>query len=118
MITACLIATIVEGDMSKEDDDDHSEEDGKDDGVEMHDATQFLDGEYKTILQLVTVLSHGKREWTASHVDLQADTTQRPNASRTRSSTRWRVSRTCARPCTTLSSRSRRPRRARSSTRS
>jgi hypothetical protein len=64
MITACMIATIVEGNMAEENEEEHDDEE-RDDGVELHDATQFLDGEYKAILQLVTVLSHGKREYKA-----------------------------------------------------
>ncbi|WVR08265.1 hypothetical protein IAU60_005312 [Kwoniella sp. DSM 27419] len=58
MTVAALIATIEsedEGiDPAVSDDDMDESEEG------MPEATQFLNGEYKTILQLVTVMSHGK----------------------------------------------------------
>lgn len=44
MIVACMIATIAEGDMVKEDEEDHDDE-PEEDGIEMHDAQQYLDGE-------------------------------------------------------------------------
>ncbi|KAK4685163.1 hypothetical protein P7C73_g4998, partial [Tremellales sp. Uapishka_1] len=57
MVAAALISTITLEDMSIEpsvEDDDNEMEDG-------HEAGQYLNGEYKTILQLVTVMSHGKQ---------------------------------------------------------
>ncbi|KAL0953290.1 hypothetical protein HGRIS_004539 [Hohenbuehelia grisea] len=62
MITACLIATTIGWDT-------HGvvEAEGQDDADEMYDSMDgpseeeaYLQGEYKTILQLVGVLSHGK----------------------------------------------------------
>lgn len=58
MIAASLIATIATGDMAVEgmyEDEDEADLD------DIEDANQYLNGEYKTILQLVTVLSHGKQ---------------------------------------------------------
>ncbi|RSH87875.1 uncharacterized protein EHS24_000393 [Apiotrichum porosum] len=60
MSVASLIATIVKGDMTKEGIADE-EDDGIEDDGDVQDSSQFLNGEYKTILQLVTVLSHGKQ---------------------------------------------------------
>ncbi|WWD04103.1 hypothetical protein V865_002168 [Kwoniella europaea PYCC6329] len=57
MTVACLIASIASDDQAlnldySDDESDH--------GEPIHETTQYLNGEYKTILQLVTVMSHGK----------------------------------------------------------
>ncbi|WRT69446.1 uncharacterized protein IL334_006432 [Kwoniella shivajii] len=57
MTVACLIATVASDnevlDLDSSDDDFDDEE-------PMPETNQYLKGEYKTILQLVTVMSHGK----------------------------------------------------------
>lgn len=60
MIVASLIATI-RADKAAEAVHDEMEDESiyEDFGTE---ADLYLNGEYKTILQLVTVLSHGKRQ--------------------------------------------------------
>lgn len=61
MIAASLIATIARDDTSDEvyeSDGETVYEDGEE--VDLDEAAQYLNGEYKTILQLVTVLRHGK----------------------------------------------------------
>ena len=73
MIVASLIATIRQNDMSVESAEDMLDQEEFEDG-HASEANQYLmgksasfgdclhvQGEYKTILQLVTVLSHGKR---------------------------------------------------------
>jgi hypothetical protein len=61
MIVASLIATIRMDDKSAESTEDLLEEPFESNDGHGTDAEQYLAGEYKTILQLVTVLSHGKR---------------------------------------------------------
>lgn len=62
MSAACMIATIANCDMAAEmAADEAAAADETVDEDDMEDETQFLNGEYKTILQLVTVLSHGKQ---------------------------------------------------------
>lgn len=73
MIVASLIATIRQNDMSVESAEDMLDQEEFENG-HASEANQYLmgklasfgnclhcQGEYKTILQLVTVLSHGKR---------------------------------------------------------
>jgi hypothetical protein len=74
MITASLIATIARDDTSDEvyQSDEETEDEEDEDDVDLDEAAQYLNGElrpyvakltsgeYKTILQLVTVLRHGK----------------------------------------------------------
>ncbi|ORY34932.1 inositol hexakisphosphate-domain-containing protein [Naematelia encephala] len=60
MITASLIVTIATEDMALESEMEMEEEESQHTGIEAESA-QYLNGEYKTILQLVTVLSHGKQ---------------------------------------------------------
>ncbi|OCF37043.1 hypothetical protein I316_00947 [Kwoniella heveanensis BCC8398] len=58
MTVAALIATIASDDQVLEMEYD---EEGEGDDLEgMPERTQYLNGEYKTILQLVTVMKHGK----------------------------------------------------------
>ncbi|KAK1923782.1 inositol hexakisphosphate-domain-containing protein [Papiliotrema laurentii] len=59
MVAASLIATIATEDMELERADEADEEEQE--SGEMAEMQQYLNGEYKTILQLVTVLSHGKQ---------------------------------------------------------
>nr|KIR85732.1 hypothetical protein I308_03840 [Cryptococcus tetragattii IND107] len=59
MTIASLIATITSND-SAFDGGFLSDEEEEEDEEAVAEATQYLNGEYKTILQLVTVMSHGK----------------------------------------------------------
>ncbi len=61
MVAACLIATVAQDGESAIDDIEAEDEDGDMEDSLATEAGQYLAGEYKTILQLVTVLSHGKR---------------------------------------------------------
>ncbi|BEI83204.1 hypothetical protein CcaverHIS002_0310720 [Cutaneotrichosporon cavernicola] len=63
MIAASLIATIAREETSAEvyeSDGESEDRESEDDEVDLDEAAQYLNGEYKTILQLVTVLRHGK----------------------------------------------------------
>ncbi|CAK9780633.1 hypothetical protein CC85DRAFT_329266 [Cutaneotrichosporon oleaginosum] len=60
MIAASLIATIAREDTSDEVYQSDEETEDEDDDVDLDEAAQYLNGEYKTILQLVTVLRNGK----------------------------------------------------------
>ncbi|TFK46087.1 hypothetical protein OE88DRAFT_1668241 [Heliocybe sulcata] len=76
MVTACLIATTTEWNEQQEDnvsDDVVSEDYDALDGPSEEEA--YLQGEYKIILQLVGVLSHGKvaKRLTDSAIDLMQD---------------------------------------------
>ncbi|ORX37949.1 inositol hexakisphosphate-domain-containing protein [Kockovaella imperatae] len=61
MVTASLIATITMEDMTLESVTDLEEFASHGEDGLASESTQYLNGEYKTILQLVTVLSHGKQ---------------------------------------------------------
>ncbi|KAI0783947.1 inositol hexakisphosphate-domain-containing protein [Irpex lacteus] len=78
MVTACLIATTATWDKAKQ--DIPSPEDN--DTIDMYDSMDgpseeeaYLQGEYKTILQLVGILSHGKlaKRLTDQAIDLMQD---------------------------------------------
>ncbi|KAI0685965.1 inositol hexakisphosphate-domain-containing protein [Cytidiella melzeri] len=78
MVTACLIATTATWDKSINDIPSPEENEGIDlydsmDGPSEEEA--YLQGEYKTILQLVGVLSHGKlaKRLTDKAIDLMQD---------------------------------------------
>nr|XP_031859044.1 uncharacterized protein CI109_005550 [Kwoniella shandongensis]KAA5526116.1 hypothetical protein CI109_005550 [Kwoniella shandongensis] len=60
MTVASLIATIATDDHAFEVFSSASEEEDDEDLDQVPEATQYLNGEYKIILQLVTVMSHGK----------------------------------------------------------
>lgn len=60
MIAASLIATIATETKEELARDEATDPEDEDDLLDLEDETQYLNGEYKTILQLVTVLSHGK----------------------------------------------------------
>lgn len=101
MIVASLIATIQMDNLPSEIADDLLDESY--DPGHGTEAEQYLDGEYKTILQLVTVLSHGKRTFRAAsdhYIETASSDQQRPNGSRTRQSIRWRACKTCAKQST------------------
>nr|XP_019043261.1 hypothetical protein I302_07836 [Kwoniella bestiolae CBS 10118]OCF22191.1 hypothetical protein I302_07836 [Kwoniella bestiolae CBS 10118] len=57
MTVACLIASITSDEQALDLDESDEESDH---GEPIHETAQYLNGEYKTILQLVTVMSHGK----------------------------------------------------------
>jgi hypothetical protein len=114
MIVASLIATIRQNDMSVEGADDLMEQEGDEDDVHASEATQYLMGksisstsgsrnlgEYKTILQLVTVLSHGKRAFSSPYTMVHVLTSkQKPSDLQIKRSIRWKESRTCGKPFT------------------
>ncbi|WVQ75186.1 hypothetical protein IAR50_004796 [Cryptococcus sp. DSM 104548] len=59
MAVASLIATIAV-DEAPFDHGLHTDDEEEEEGEAVPEATQYQNGEYKTILQLVTVMSHGK----------------------------------------------------------
>jgi hypothetical protein len=80
MCVAALIAAIEHGTADDQDEDDEEEENEQDEADLNSDEVQYMKGqlgfprgcdapkadrigEYKTILQLVTVLTHGKRQF-------------------------------------------------------
>ncbi|EMD34003.1 hypothetical protein CERSUDRAFT_117523 [Gelatoporia subvermispora B] len=82
MVTACLIATTLKWDHAKEDRVLRSTEEQDESALDRYDSIDgpseeeaYLQGEYKTILQLVGVLSHGKlaKRLTDRAIDLMQD---------------------------------------------
>ncbi|KAF4597582.1 hypothetical protein EYR40_008044 [Pleurotus pulmonarius] len=83
MVTACLISTTMQWSANEqnyvqedEEDEEDEDEDGPYDSIDgPSEEEAYLQGEYKTILQLVGVLSHGKtaKKMTDKAIDMMQD---------------------------------------------